>query len=87
MTTSVPFIDSQTGALDTEQIRNESYRVVGLISLFVGLAFIPFILSLLIFANSGIGLLFTLLTQFILAVGTAIVLMYVIARAIQLADA
>jgi len=87
MTPSFPFIDRETGALDTAQIRNEAYPLAGLILLFVGLALIPFLFVLLFFGNSFLGFVFTLLTQFILAVGTGIVLIYIIARGIQLADA
>jgi hypothetical protein len=87
MSPSVPFIDPETGALDTAQIRNEAYPLAGLILLFVGLALIPFLFVLLLFGNSLLGFLFTLVTQFVLAVGTGIVLIYIIARAIQLADA
>jgi len=87
MSPSVPFIDRETGALDTDQILSEAYPLVGLIALFAGLALIPFLLVVLFAGNSLFGALFTIVAQFILAVGTGIVLMYGIARAIQLADA
>ena len=84
MSDSPPFIDSESGELDTSQIRAEAFPLAGLIVLFGGLALIPFLLGL-IFSNSGLSILFVLATQLILAVGAGIVLMYVVARAIQLA--
>lgn len=87
MPPSAPFVDRETGALDTDQIREEAYPLVGLVLLFVGLALIPFLFAIFLFENSLLGLLFSLLTQFILAVGTGIVLMYIVARGVQLADA
>lgn len=85
MPTSVPFIDTETGGLDTKQIQEEAYPLVGLIALFAGLALIPFLFVVLFAGGSLLGTLFIVVTQFILAVGTGIVLMYVIARAVQLA--
>ncbi|MFW5955920.1 MAG: hypothetical protein ACOCQY_00795 [Halorhabdus sp.] len=79
-------VDRETGALDTSRIRQEAYPLLGLIFLFAGLALVPFLFVLLFFGNSGLGFVFTLLTQLVLAVGAGIVLMYIIARAIQLAD-
>ncbi|WP_302080451.1 hypothetical protein [Salinibaculum rarum] len=87
MPPSVPFIDRETGALDTDQILSEAYPLTGLIALFAGLALIPFLLAVLFAMNSLLGTLFVIVAQFVLAVGTGIVLMYVIARGIQLADA
>jgi hypothetical protein len=59
--------------------------LIGLIVLFGLLSVIPFLFSLLVGGGGGLGFLFVLLAQFVLAVGTGIVLMYVIARGIQLA--
>lgn len=87
MSSSTPFIDRETGALDTTQIREEAYPLAGLVLLFAGLALVPFLFGILLFGNSALGLLFTLLTQLVLAVGTGIVLIYVVARGVQLADA
>lgn len=80
-----PFINQDTGALDTNQIRAEAFPLAGLVALFAGLALIPFIFVFVFAGNSALGVLFTIVTQFILVVGTGIVLMYVIARGIQLA--
>lgn len=84
MSASPPFIDRESGELDTSQIRAEAFPLAGLIVLFGGLALIPFLLGIL-FGNSGLSILFVLATQLVLAVGAGIVLMYVVARAIQLA--
>ncbi|WP_276248600.1 MULTISPECIES: hypothetical protein [unclassified Haladaptatus] len=83
---SPPFIDQESGELDLSQIRAEVFPLAGLILLFGGLALLVFLLVLLVAGNSLLGGLLTVITQFILAVGTGIVLMYVIARGIQLAD-
>ena len=85
MLSTAPFIDRETGALDTTQIREEAYPLLGLIFLFAGLALVPFLFVILFFGNSGLGFLFTLLTQLVLAVGAGVILMYIVARAIQLA--
>ncbi len=80
-----PFLVDGSPTLDTTQIRTEAYPLAGLIALFGGLALVPIGLAFMIGGGSPFGFLFTLLAQFILAVGTGIVLMYIIARAIQLA--
>lgn len=54
--------------------------------LFGSLALLVFLLVLPVAGNSLVAGVLTLVSQFILAVGTGIVLIYVIARAIQLAD-
>jgi hypothetical protein len=83
---SPPFIDEESGELDLSQIRDEVFRLASLIVLFGGLALLVFLITLLIAGNSLLGGLFTVVSQFILAVGTGIVLMYVVGRGIQLAD-
>lgn len=86
MASSHPFFDTATGGLDTDEILAEVFPLAGLIALFAGLALGPFLIALVVGGNSGLGVLFTIVAQLILAVGTGIVLMYVIARGIQLAD-
>lgn len=86
MTNDPPFIDPETRALDTDQILAEVLPLAGLIALFAGLALVPFLVVLLFARNSSLGVLFTIIAQFVLAVGTGVVLMYVVARGIQLAD-
>lgn len=86
MAKSTPFIDRDSGGLDTDQIRSEAYPLAGLIALFVGLALIPFVGVFALGGNSGIALILTVVSRLILAVGAGIVLMYVIARGIALAE-
>jgi len=86
MSPSPPFIDTATGSLDTDQIKNEAFPLAGLVALFGGLALIPYVFAFF-FANSGLGVLFSIIGQFILAVGAGIVLIYAVARGIQLTDA
>ena len=83
---SPPFIDQASGELDLDQIRAEVFPVAALIVLFGGLALLMFLITLLVAGNSLLGGVFTVVSQFILAIGTGIVLMYVIARGVQLAD-
>lgn len=85
MQPSPPFVDPDTGALDTTQIKAEVLPLAGLIALFAGLALVPFVVVFLFAGNSALGVLFTIVAQLILAIGAGIVLMYVIARGIQLA--
>lgn len=77
---------SRRAGLDTDQIRSEAYPLAGLIALFAGLALIPFVVVFLFGGNSALGFLLIVVAQLILAVGTGIVLMYVIARGITLAE-
>ena len=84
---SPPFIDQGSGELDLGQLRTEIFPLAGLIVLFGGLALLAFLLTLLVAGNALLAGVFTVVSQFIVAVGTGIVLMYVIARGIQLADA
>jgi len=83
---SPPFIDQESGELDLGQIRAEVFPLAGLIVLFGGAALLLFLITLLAAGNSLLTGLLTVVSQFILALGTGIVLMYVIARGIQLAD-
>jgi hypothetical protein len=86
MSNGPPFVDPDTGALDTAQIRTEAYPLAGLVMLFGALALVPFVLSLFA-GESPLSILFTIVAQFVLAIGTGLVLIYVVARGTQLADA
>ena len=86
MSNDAPFINPERGTLNTAQIRTEAYPLAGLVMLFGALALVPFVLAL--FADgSPLSILFTIIAQFVLAIGTGLVLIYVVARGIQLADA
>lgn len=83
---SPPFIDRESGELDLDQIRAEMFPLAGLIVLFGGVALLVFLLGLLVGGTSLLAGLLTVVSQFVLAVGAGIVLLYVIARGIQLAE-
>jgi hypothetical protein len=81
---TAPFIDPVSSELELRQIFRESVPLLELVVLFGGLALLPFLVALLVAGNSPLGLLLTLLSQLILAVGTGVVLIYVVARGVQL---
>ena len=83
MSPSPPFIDNPAGTIDINQLLREAIPLAKLIGLVTVVALGPFALAVML----GIfRRLFTLLMQFVLAIGGGIVLMYVITRAIQLAE-
>jgi hypothetical protein len=84
MASQAPFIDPDTQELDTDQIRSEAIPLAKLIGLFVLISLLPFALGLLLLGNEGLGAIFVVIGQFILAIGGGIVLMYVIARGMRL---
>ncbi|WP_247728820.1 hypothetical protein [Halovivax limisalsi] len=86
MASSPPFVDPESGELDVGQIRAEALPLAGLVVLFGGTALLVFVIALLVAGNAVLGGLLTVISQFVLAVGAGIVLMYVVARGIQLAD-
>jgi hypothetical protein len=85
-----PFFTAPEEELDTTQILSEALPLAKLVAAVGVVAFIPILLQTTLFEILGLVSLFelpfTLLTQLILAVGTGIVLLYVIVRANQLAD-
>jgi hypothetical protein len=85
------FVDRETGAIDFDEVLAEARPVATLLLLVVAAALVPFALGLL--AVEILGLfpfplqpLFTLATQFVLAVGGGVVLLYIVARGVQLAE-
>lgn len=87
MSSSTPFVDIETGTLDFGQIWRETYPILGLILLFGILGVIPLYLGRGLEFGSLLGTGLALIGQLIFAVGSGIVLMYIIVRAIQLSDA
>jgi hypothetical protein len=81
-----PFVDPDSRELDLEQIRQEAIPLVGLIVLFGALAFLPVLVALLLPSSSLISFGLLVVAQLVLAVGAALVLLYVVARGNQLAD-
>jgi len=85
MPSSAPFVDPATVALDTDQIIAEAFPLAKLAGVFVAVSLVPFGLGF--FAGpSALGAVLIALGQFVLAVGTGIVLMYVIARGLELSE-
>jgi len=90
MSTARPFFASSSGELDTDRILYEAIPLAKLVAAVGLVALVPVFLRVLLAdllgLGSALGLLLTVATQFVLAVGTGIVLMYVVVRAIQLAE-
>ncbi len=86
MAPSRPFVDPGTGQLDVEQILAEAIPLAKLAGLFVLVALVPFAFVFLFGGPSGLGAIFALAAQFVIAVGSGIVLLYVVARGVQLAE-
>ncbi|SFB80766.1 hypothetical protein SAMN05444422_102123 [Halobiforma haloterrestris] len=80
MSPSGPFFDD-SGALNVGRLNAELVPIAKLVAVFGAIAAVPFLLAV----ASG-ALVFTLLSQFVLAVGSAVVLIHVVARGIELAD-
>lgn len=86
MPSSTPFVDPETGLLDRDQIRREAEPLAKLVGLFAVLALAPLLVVFAVGGDGALAFLFTVLAQFVLAIGTGITLMYVVARAIALSD-
>lgn len=83
---SLPFVDEDTGAIDRTRVLSEAIPLTKLVTLVAAVALVPFIVAHLLGWHSILGELFTLVAQFVLAVGSGIVLIYVVARGEQLAE-
>ena len=78
-----PFVNHDEWTIDAKQIFEEALALGTLIGLLGFIALLPLAIAIYV----GIFPLgFTLLSQFLLAIASAIVLVYIIARAIQLAN-
>ena len=90
MSISRRFFTSPSGEFDTGQILYEVIPLAKLVGAVGLVALVPLLLNRLLFEFVGIiplfGLLLSALTAFVLAVGTGLVLLYVVVRANQLAD-
>jgi hypothetical protein len=85
MRPSTLFIDAEAGGIDLDEIAREAVPIAYIIGLFVSIAIIPFALTVLFAGNSVLGVLLGLLTQFILAIGGAVTLLYIVARGVEAA--
>lgn len=83
MSTSTPFIDRESRELDTGQLRYEAVPLAKLVGLVAAVALLPYWISTETGLFPGV---FAFLAQFVVAVGSSLVLLYVITRAIQLAE-
>ena len=83
MSSSPLFIDSTSGTLDTDQLIREAIPLSKLIGSLGLIALIPFAIASTTRLFGGV---FILLTQFLLAIGSALVILYVITRALQLSE-
>jgi hypothetical protein len=79
-----PFVDPHTNELDTSQIAAEALPILALVLAVGALALLPFLFAVGLGGDSFLGVLFTLLSQLVLAVGGGVVLLYVVARGVQL---
>ncbi|WP_254271594.1 hypothetical protein [Haloarcula marina] len=86
MPSQPPFVDPVTNELDTDQILAEAIPLAKLVGVFVAVALVPLGLGFFALGNSAIGAILALLGQFVLAVGTGVVLLYVVARGRQLSS-
>lgn len=86
MAPTTVFVNRETGELDTDQIVFEAIPIAKLIALFVVITIVPLRILLEVGLPPIVETILSLMAQFVLAVGTAIVLLYTISRAIQLAD-
>lgn len=86
MSPSSPFVDPGTGSIALERVVAEAIPVAKLIGLFVGVALVPLGLGFLLGGASPLGALLTLVAQFVLAIGSAVVLMHVVVRGVRLAE-
>ena len=83
---SLPFVDDETGEIDRSRVLTEALPIAKLAALAVAAALVPAAVAHLFGEFSIVGELFTILTQFVLAVGAGVVLLYIVARGTQIAE-
>lgn len=83
MAYSKPFVEPD-GSIDRAQVLEEAQALASLVGLVFVASLIPLLLTLIGGVIPGLGLVFMLLAYIILAIGSGIVLMYSIARGMQL---
>ena len=86
MSPSKPFVDPETGTIDTAQVVAEAIPLARLVGLVAAVALVPLVLAFLTEDIWLFGAVFAIAGQFALAVGSGIVLIYAIVRGIHLAD-
>lgn len=83
MSHSKPFVEPD-GSIDRSQVLEEAQALASLVGLVVVAAIVSFLLTLIGAAIPGLGMVFMALGYVIVAIGSGIVLMYIIARGMQL---
>ncbi|KAA9397899.1 hypothetical protein Har1130_06540 [Haloarcula sp. CBA1130] len=86
MPSTRPFVDPATGELNTALLLSEIVPLAKLIGVFVAGSLVPYTIVFFGSESSVLGALLALVGDFILAVGAGIVLLYVVARGIQLSS-
>lgn len=86
MPPSDPLIDPATGDIDVDRLFYEARPIAELVAMVAGTALVPFAVAFFFFGNTGLGVLFAVVGQFVLAVGAGVVLLYVVSRGVRLAD-
>lgn len=83
MSHSRPFVEPD-GSIDRAEVLEEAQALASLVGLVFVASLIPLLLTLIGGVIPGLGLVFMVLAYIILAIGSGIVLMYIIARGMQL---
>jgi len=81
-----PAFVADDGGLDYDRILTEAIPIAALIGLFAAVSLPAFLLGTF-FGPSGLGLLFFLVGQFVLAVGGGVVLLHVVTQALRIHEA
>lgn len=84
MSPSAPFFDAETGSLDTDQLVAETVPLAKLVALVAAAAVVPFALVWLLGGHSPVAVVLMVIAQYVLAIGTGLVLIYVVARGMAL---
>ncbi|WP_336036332.1 hypothetical protein [Halobacterium yunchengense] len=81
----------EADVLDVDEVWTEAWALARLVAAVGAAALVPMALQWLVVETLGFASVFvtvlSLATQFVLAVGTGVVALYVVARGVQLADA
>lgn len=83
MSPTRPFVDSE-GSIDIRRVLDEARTLASLVGFVVAASLVPLVLVLVGGVIPGLGVLFLALAYVVLVIGGGIVLMYVIARGMQL---
>mgnify|MGYP000403940931 CR=1 FL=1 len=86
MPSTRPFVDPATGEVNTAQVISEAVPLGKLIGVFVAVSLVPYAIVFFGAESSVLGALIALVGDLILTVGAGIVLLYVVARGIQLSS-